>query len=452
MTQPLLYIPVVRRLFDAKTADERYTQMLTLLQDAAVVTPPHNLGDLDELADYLTAVHDQGPFAGIIFHNTSFTGAEFIEAVHAQFPTTPMLLVASKEPSLGGWLRLNGSIGLMSTGNYLHTHAHAFTFAYGDPTDQAVIKQTQTFIQAATLRAKLAALTIGVVGTFPTGFAFSGTDEAKLAATFGTQLIHYRTQTAFQAAEALPQAAYADELTYAAAHFDDLDLTLPETTRYVKFVALMRQWAKRDGFKALASRCWPDFFDDYHAAPGAVWSQLCDEGLPTAMECDIHGALSEYILQQLVAPSAPVDMLDLISSLDPVDNTISAWHDYAAFAHANLKYGVKASVHPNRKMPVSPQFVLKPGVVTMLRVSVDAKGAYSLVALRGKAIDAPAQFDGVSARIQLEQPVETVFDALIDHGTEQHFALVYGDVIAGIAALGKLLQLPTTIYANQEVR
>lgn len=444
----LLYIPVERRLFDAAAADHIFEQMLQVLQPYHVTVPEHNLGTPEEMGDYLTSVNQQR-FAGIIFHNTSFTGAEFIEQIAARFPTTPILLVASKEPSIGGWLRLNGGTGLISTANSLMRHRHPYSYIYGDPDEVAVQNAVKNFYQSVTLKAKLAQLKIGVVGTYPVGFAFAGTDEAALKATFGTELLHYEVDTAFADATALPETAYADELSYAQAHMQHLDPKLPETIKYVKFVALMRQWRQRDGFNALASRCWPDFFDKYAAAPGAVWSQLCDEGLPTAMECDIHGALSMYMLQQMAANDAPVYMGD-ISSYDTSDNTISVWHDYGPFAMANPKYGVETSVHPNRKMPVSPQFVLKPGRVTLLRVHVTVAGQYELVAFSGTAQDAPAQFDGVSGRIKLDTPVAQAFDDIVRNGYEQHYALVYGDFAQTIKALGELLQLPTHIYGGAQ--
>lgn len=206
----------------------------------------------------------------------------------------------------------------------------------------------------------------------------------------------------------------------------------------------MHQWAQRDNWGALASRCWPDFFDKYHSAPGSVWTQLGDQKLPTAMECDIHGALSMYILQQMT-PQQDATFLGDVSSLDEGDNTITMWHDYGAYSLANPKYGVEASVHPNRKMPVSPQMVLKPGLVTILRVHYDADG-YRFVITKGTVKDTPAQFNGVSGRIEMQQPVNELMDQFVANGYESHFALVYGDYVSQLEKLAQMLDLPSTTY------
>lgn len=452
----ILYIPVVRRLFDAPAADQIFTQMVALLKPYDALVPAHNLGTPEEMGDYLASVNHE-TVSGIIFHNTSFTGAEFIEVIHRYFPTTPILLVASKEPEIGtgNRLHLNGGVGLISTANSLAHVKQPYDYILGDPSEAAVQAKVASFAEAVTLQAKLATLKIGVVGTFPPGFAFAGTDEAKLTATFGTKLLHYEVSTAFQAAEALPAQAYAAELAYGEAHIKHLDPAAPETIKYVQFVTLMKQWAKRDGFAALASRCWPDFFDDYKAAPGAVWSQLCDEGLPTAMECDIHGALGSYILQAAAeqasgqtdfTPTAATYMGD-VSTVDTSDNSISMWHDYGAFAMANPKYGVENGVHMNRKIPVSPQFVLKPGPVTLLRVHQTPTNDYEFVVVRGTALDVPLQWEGVSARIQLASPAPDFFDAIVKNGWEQHYSVVYGDVLDRVSALGRVLGIPVHAFA-----
>lgn len=439
----LLYLPVVRRKFDAATAEQIMQTTLKQLADYDLIAPKEALGDPSELGDFLSSIQNES-VAGIIFHNTTFTDAEFIQMVHRYYPTTPILLLAPREPSIHGWLRLNALTGIISSGNYLVSQHHDFEHIYGNPDEPAVAHKIASFAKAVQIKADLNDLNIGVVGTYPPGFFFSDADAAELKQHFGTTLKHYEIDTAFDQAAALTPDQYQDQLDYAIAHFKGLDADGDETIRFVKFATLMRQYQQRDQLGALASRCWPDFFDKYHSAPGAVWSQLSDQQLPTAMECDIHGALSMYILQQMTQQRDAVFLGDL-SSMDPSDNTLTTWHDYGAYSLANPKYGVEASVHPNRKVPVSPQMVLKPGEVTFLRVHYNADG-YQLIVAKGTVLDTEAQFNGASGRVQMDQPVTTLVDQFVEHGYESHFAVVYGDYVADIVALGKLLKIETVVY------
>ncbi|WP_281165450.1 hypothetical protein [Liquorilactobacillus sicerae] len=442
----ILYIPVVRDKFDYQKAEEIFENVKNFLLKLSkqIIIPSKSIGDIPTLKEFLNANQAQN-FTGIIFHNTTFTDAEFIQTVHQYYPEVPILLLAPREPSIGERLKLNALTGIISSANYLKTHDHDFQQVYGNPDEQHVKEVISRFIKACTLKSALASLKIGVVGTFPPGFFFSDANAGLLKRTFGVTLRHYDIDRAFEAAEKLPLEAYQAELAYALSKFDDLDPQAKETIKYVKYVALMKKWAKRDGWQALASRCWPDFFDKYHCAPGAVWSQLSDQLLPTAMECDIHGALSMFILQQTTNNSQPVFLGDL-SSMDQKDNTITMWHDYGAFSLANPKYGVKSSVHPNRKIPVSPQFVLKPGEVSIFRVHFNPSFGYEFIIVRGNVLDTPAQFNGVSAKVQLDLPVNNFIDNFILNGYESHFALVYGDHISELIALAKLLKLPLKVY------
>lgn len=442
----LLYLPVVRRKFDADTAEQMMQATRQQLDTYPLIAPETSLGDPTELSSYLSSVRNES-IAGIIFHNTTFTDAEFIKLVHEWYPTTPILLLAPHEPSVGGWLRLNALTGIMSSGNYLASQHHQFEHVYGNPDEPAVRDKVNSFVKAAMLKADLASLKIGVVGTYPPGFFFSDANAAELRQHFGTQLVHYNIDDAFDKAYALTPATYADQLKYADDHFTGLDTQGDETIRFVKFATLMKQYQADDHLGALASRCWPDFFDKYHSAPGAVWSQLCDQQLPTAMECDIHGALSMYILQEMTADKDAVFLGDF-SSMDASDNTMTTWHDYGAYSLANPKYGVEASVHPNRKVPVSPNMSLKPGQVTFLRVHYNELDGYSLAVLRGTVLDTAPQFNGASGRVQMEENVEKLVDELVENGSESHFAVVYGDYVDDLKALGRLLQLPVQVYVD----
>lgn len=439
----ILYLPVVRRKFDAKAADQVMADTLQQLKEVSLISPTTALGTPEELAQYLSEISGE-TFAGIIFQNLTFTDAEFIKLVHEYYPLLPILLLAPREPSVGGWLRLNSLTGIMSSGNYLNSQKHQYEHIYGNVTEKNVELKINDFIKAASTKQDIANLNIGVVGTFPPGFFFSDSNAKQLKQTFGTNLVHYQIDQAFELADHLSEPEFHDELEYAKANFNNLDLNAPETYKFVRFAALMKQYSEKDNLGALASRCWPDFFDTYHSAPGAVWSQLSDQKLPTAMECDIHGALSMYILQQMTTTQAATFLGDF-SNMDPEDNTVTTWHDYGAYSLANPRYGVEASVHPNRKVPVSPQAVLKPGEVTMLRVHYDMDG-YQLIIANGKVLDTKAQFNGFSGKVQMKAPVEKLIDDFVENGYESHFALVYGNYASELSSLAKMLGIKSVTY------
>lgn len=255
----ILYLPVVRRKFDADFATKVVHQTKNQLQDYDLIAPDEALGDPQELGSFLSSVQEN-EIAGIIFQNTTFTDAEFIQLVQRSYPTTPILLLAPREPSIHGWLHLNALTGLMSSGNYLNSQKHSFEHIYGNPDETSVQQTIDNFVATITVKDDLAHLNIGVVGTFPPGFFFSDADAQQLELNFGVYLKHYQIDEAFEQAQALQPNEYQEELDYAQEHYNNLNVSQAETIRFVKYVTLMKRWAKKDQWGALASRCWPDFF------------------------------------------------------------------------------------------------------------------------------------------------------------------------------------------------
>jgi len=68
-------------------------------------------------------------------------------------------------------------------------------------------------------------------------------------------------------------------------------------------------------YAVFANKCWPAFEAAFGFVPCYVNSRLAGEGIPTACEVDIYGAVSEYMAQ--CAANAPATLLD-------INNTVPA--------------------------------------------------------------------------------------------------------------------------------
>ncbi|CAJ1228932.1 fucose isomerase [Levilactobacillus zymae] len=437
----IVYLPVVRRKFDAELAQQRFTATQAALQLAVpnLVSPAAPLGEPAELLAFIETL-DQEPTA-LIVQQLTFTGQEFIDELISRY-AVPVLLLAEEEPSVHGWLHLNALTGLLSTANALHTHGLPYQQYLGGvdtPQGAQVVRQFVSSVQAYQA---VHHLTLGVVSDHPTGFDFSGTVPWALTQTFGVQLKHYSIDQAFAAAEQLAPADYAPQLEYARQHLHGLEAEDPRAIKMAQYLTVMHQKIDQDHLGALASRCWPDFFDKFDSAPGGVFSQLTAQLTPVAEEGDIHGAVSMAVLQALTGNTAPAFLGD-VTRLDPTDNTVTLWHDYGAYQLCNPDYPATAGVHPNRHVGVSVDGALKPGPVTLLRVHWDQQG-YRLLSLTGRALAVEPQFNGVSGKVQVTLPVTQLLDRLAQSGAESHFALIYGDYAPAITWLGRWLGVPVT--------
>jgi L-fucose isomerase-like protein len=101
----------------------------------------------------------------------------------------------------------------------------------------------------------------------------------------------------------------------------------------------------------------------------------------------------------------------------------------------------RATIHSNRQLPLLMEFPLKPGRVTVARLS-EATGDYRLVVGGGEMLRAPMSFTGTSGLLRFDRPARQVLDTMLNEGLEHHISLTYGDHVPALLTLAKMLNLP----------
>jgi len=186
-------------------------------------------------------------------------------------------------------------------------------------------------------------------------------------------------------------------------------------------------------------RCWPQFFTDLGCAACGALGLLTDDLTPASCEADVNGAVTQLILQEI--SGEPAFDSDLVS-FDTERNTAVLWHcGKAPLSMADPDFQPRATIHSNRRLPLLLEFPLKPGVVTLARLS-EATGEFRLVVGRCEVLPAPISFGGTSGVVRFERPVRDVLDTILSQGLEHHLALTYGDHVEALLALAHMLDLP----------
>ena len=122
----------------------------------------------------------------------------------------------------------------------------------------------------------------------------------------------------------------------------------------------------------------------------------------------------------------PSFLADLVE-LDRTDNTVVFWHcGVAPASMADPERPITAAVHPNRGIPLTIEFGLRPGRVTIARLS-RSKGQFRLVLGSGSVLAGPPPFSGTSGVVRMDAPVAKVHFDLMAEGLEHHFGLAYGN-------------------------
>jgi L-fucose isomerase-like protein len=166
---------------------------------------------------------------------------------------------------------------------------------------------------------------------------------------------------------------------------------------------------------------------------------MANGGTPTACEADVLGAITALLMQETAGtPAWLVDVVDM----DTAGGTAVFWHCGSA-PESMRDAGVTAAaqIHSNRRMPLLFEFTLKPGRITVCRLS-QSRNTLKLVVTGGEVVRAPMSFTGTSGTVRLDAPMQDALDDLIGQGLEHHVAMVYGDHRGALVALGERLGLP----------
>jgi L-fucose isomerase-like protein len=78
-------------------------------------------------------------------------------------------------------------------------------------------------------------------------------------------------------------------------------------------------------------------------------------------------------------------------------------------------------------MPLLGEFALKPGRVTLARLSQSGNQQRLLIG-GGEMLSRPPAFAGTSGVIRFDSPAADVFTTIMSEGLEHHYGLVYGDI------------------------
>jgi L-fucose isomerase-like protein len=434
------FVPIARTTFDMALAEQVTRAAHAQLVHAGFeVAGPSAPATTAEAVRALLGGFESAPDAVILFQATFADSSMALEVARAV--QAPLLLWAVPEAHTGERLRLNALCGINLAAHALMRAGLRYQHIYAAPGDEAVIRKADALARAGRVRRALRGMRIGRVGERPAGFETCDYDAAALRRTLGIDVVPVALETAFTAARQADTAAVAEARASLAQRVSGLDaLDQGALNGTLSVYTALRDMAARDRLGGLAVRCWPEFFTDLGCAACGALALLNDEQTPCGCEADVHGTITQLILQSL--SGGPAFGTDLVS-LDSARDGVVVWHcGQAPLALADPEAVPSGTIHSNRRLPLLLQFPLKPGPVTVARLSATANGGLRLVVGRGEMLRAPLSFSGTSGVLRFEQPAAAVLDTMLSEGLEHHVALTYGDHVAALLALADMLALP----------
>jgi len=441
----VIYIPIGVPTFHLESAQKAFEDSIALLRsiEADVLVPDQMLLSIDLLKAFIDNKHPDL----IILQNVTFANSAYATEVFKRL-NAPVLLWTLREPVIdGGRLRLNSLTGAFSAG-FAHQamkdeHLH---YMYGSPLEQPIIDKLSKTIKAAKIKHSMKDMNLLVIGHTPQGFGFGRALDLEMAQTFGVNLLSIESRELTQIAKNMNISEAKKESDEAHQHMVQLDQTNPTNKNdFVKLYKVYKDYIEKNNIKAIASRCWPDFFTDYGTPVCSVLGMLNDQNVAAACETDAYGALSMYLGQQFT--HTPTYLGDPVS-INEEENTITFWHcGTAACSLARIDTGALTGVHPNRKIGPTMEFGLRPSEhATIFRIGRKPDGKFRFFIANGEILDKPKQFLGTSMVVRVEQRVNPMITKMVKEGWEPHFAVLYGDVAEELAILAEMLNIEIVKY------
>lgn len=432
-------MPIARTTFDMVLAEAMRQQVYNCLAgEYHLIAPDHLLTSLDDVQAALPVLSDQRLDLLVILQATFADSGMVMEIARAV--DVPLLLWAVPEPLEGGRLRLNSLCGINLAGHALTRGGFSYEYLFAAPDDSVVLEKVRTLGQAGRVRLLLREARVGRIGEHPTGFETCIVDAAGLQETTGVEVVQVELATIFEGMRGADSAAVEKITRQLGERLPNLgELDPIATNGTISAYVTLRQLADQHGFGGFAVRCWPEFFTEAGCAACGAMSLMSDEMTPCSCEVDVNGTVTQLMLQGL--SGEPAFLTDLVA-VEPEYDGLVLWHcGLAPLSMADPSAAVEGTIHSNRKLPLLMQFPLRPGLVTVARLS-EATGGYRMVIGRAQMVRVPMRFTGTSGVLRFERPAQAVLDTIMTEGLEHHLALTYGDQVETLAALARMLHIP----------
>lgn len=441
----VVYVPIGVPTFHLESAKKLFDQSIKLLKELHqdIIVPNEMLLSIDMMKSFI----EKNSADLLIIQNITFAHSAYITEILKR-TRADVLLWTLREPVIdGGRLRLNSLTGAFSAGYAYHQmRENPLQYVLGSPEEDIVKKQLSATIEAALVKHSLKDMNLLVIGDTPTGFGFGRALDLDMASVFGVNLMTMESRELTQLAKKLDIETAKKENDETQQKMVGLNQT-PKKNKddFVKLYKVYKDYIESNNIKAVASRCWPDFFTDYGTPVCGVLGMLNDHKIAAACEADAYGALSMYIGGKLT--NKPTYLGDPVS-INEAENTVTFWHcGTAACSLARTDFGALTGVHPNRKIGPTMEFGLKPSeTATLFRIGRKPDGTFRFFIAKAEILDKPQQFLGTSVVVKTNHPVKDMITNLVKNGWEPHFVVLYGDVFESLVILAEMLNIEIVQY------
>ena len=388
-------------------------------------------------------------------------GDERSAAKIAEKLQVPVLLYATKEPpapdepSMG---RVSDSYcGNLSMASALYRRKLTFHYAgIFFPDEPAFLEEVKSFVAAVAVVKGVRTARIGQVGVRPATFETVGYDEAALIQKFGQNVIYTELADVVRAAE-----GFADDDPRVRRTMADLEAGVAEMTvsEHYRVNAAKLELALSDFWtharlSAMAVQCWPSIQAQMGISLCAVYGRLTGQGMFTACEADVLGALAMLVSHRSAMGQTVPHFIDWTIQHRENPNWLLAWHCGNApscLARDPAKTALRSRTDMTGTLPVDDhdpmaglaQFQIKPGRVTFCRLA-EYDNAWKMLITTGEIVPSEETLAGTWAWVEVKNHAG-LYRTLVEEGFVHHASMIHGDQTQALILACKFLGIRPVI-------
>lgn len=238
---------------------------------------------------------------GIFFPHANF-GTEYECARLAKELKVPVLLWGPRDerPEPNGIRLRDSQCGLFATGKVLRRFGIPFTYMTNCRLeDTAFERGIRDFIAVCNVVDTFKNMRILQIGPRPFDFWSTMCNEGELLEKYNVQLAPIPLPELTKEIKRVKdkEAEKVSEVVEYCHKNMNCDITEDLLTNVAALKVAMRNLAKHYGCKAIAIQCWNALQDEIGIMPCAANALLNEEGLPVVCETDIHGAITQLLVE-----------------------------------------------------------------------------------------------------------------------------------------------------------
>ncbi|MDT2493046.1 L-fucose/L-arabinose isomerase family protein [Enterococcus avium] len=447
------FAPTRRNLFSAEAAIEyadytrdRLNELGIDYVDIQEINEDGLLYD-DEGVEKIAEKFNTTKIDGLFIANVNF-GTEYACARLAKKLNVPVLLWGPKDetPAEDGSRLRDTQCGLFAIGKVLRRFKVPFTYLQNCDIDSPVFERgVKDFVRVCNVVKTFKATRILQVGPRPFDFWTVMCNEGELLEKFNISLSPVPIEELVQEIEQVKKESYGS-VQEAIDYFTrttEVQITETELEMVAALKVALQSLCKKYGCNSGVIQCWTALQEKIGILPYASLSLLQEEGIPFVCETDVHGAISELLIEAASLGEQRAIFAD-VNCRHPENENGELLQHLGVFAYSTAE--TKPILPPRHFVfdyPGSVAFRAIKDEYTLCRFDGD-NGEYSLLMGTGKGIDGPYN-QGTYLYLEFENLNRLEFK-LVEGPYIHHVAAVRKNVVPVLYEACKYLGVKPDFY------